>query len=134
MPRVRWILAFVIAWPAWFAPAQTTRPVTDSAPSRSFEAWIADLDADDFSQREAAMTTLAKAGETAREALEAARTTGSLERRLRVGELLARLSVRSPDAPDTRSGTRVSVSMIGKPLAEIVARLAEQGGTRIVLG
>ncbi len=107
--------------------AQDTRPA-ESRPARPPEEWILELDADDFARRDAAAEALVSAGEAARAALESARDSGSLERRIRVGELLGRLGVKT--AASRPAKTR-SIDLSGKTLAEACEALETAFGRRM---
>jgi hypothetical protein len=72
--------------------------------------WVADLDNDDFDAREKATTELARLGELARPALEAAMKSKSAETRRRAEELLGRLKPDvTPAAEDVRGLRAVEV-------------------------
>ncbi len=94
--------------------AQDTQPV-ESRPVRPLEEWISELDAEDFLRRDAAAEALIAAGDAARAALESARDQGSLERRIRVGELLGRLGVKSASS---RAVKKRSIDLSGKTLGD----------------
>jgi hypothetical protein len=89
---------------------------------------VSDLDAEDFDVREKAMRAVLAAGADARSFLEAERERGSLERRLRIDEILSRLSVRDAAAPP--APTR-SLTIKDADLAEACRTLAAAYGIAI---
>jgi hypothetical protein len=119
---LRTLVLFLAAAPAF---AQTPDPPA-SRPARPVVEIIADLDADDFDRRERATEELVRLGADARAALEAARTEGSLERRLRIDALLARLGSSSGAA--SRRSARITLDLKSRPLREACEALAAASG------
>ncbi|HYC78992.1 MAG TPA: hypothetical protein VEI02_15300, partial [Planctomycetota bacterium] len=126
MPSPR-LLRIALAAACWASPAagQESRP--ESSPAR-WRSLAADLDSDVFERRERAMRELAEAGESARDALTDAKTTASLEARLRIEELLGLLGARSAGP---RPARRASVELADGTLSEGCARLATAFGVRV---
>lgn len=118
-PRLR---RTILASAALAAAAWAQAPaVGDSRPARSIAELLRELDADDFARREAAAEELARRGPEAAAALEAAKGEGSLERRLRVEALLAKLGTKA--APASRPLARATIDLKGATLREACAAL-----------
>jgi hypothetical protein len=86
------------------------------------------LDSDDFATRQAATEQIALLGEAARPALLAAREAGSLERRLRIDQILKGLVARATSRPDRKVATLVTLHAAEKPLSEVSAMLTRASG------
>jgi RNA polymerase sigma factor (sigma-70 family) len=104
--------------------------------AKQLKKWVADLDNDNFEAREKATTELARLGELARPALEAAMMSKSAEARRRAEELLGGLK---PDAAmaaeDVRSLRAVEVlARINTPEARQALKALARGpeGDRVV--
>jgi hypothetical protein len=82
--------------------------------AKQLKKWVADLDNDNFETRETASTELARLGELAHSALEAALKSKSAETRRRAEELLGRLR---PDAALSAEDVR------GLRAVEVLARI-----------
>jgi WD40 repeat protein len=93
--RAVWRLAVTPGMEAFLA--RQMKPVPKPEATR-LRRWIAELGSDGFATRQQAERALAAAGDAAGPALrEAHRKAGDLERRQRLGRLLARLEPRSPE-------------------------------------
>jgi hypothetical protein len=86
------------------------------------------LDSDDFATREQATRDLIALGEDGRQALLAIRGSGSLERQLRIAQIIQGIGARSASRPVRREPTRVTLEVEEKRLSEIAAMLAAQTG------
>jgi hypothetical protein len=115
------LLAIATAGLAAQESARTSRP-------GEVPALIQQLDSDDFSVREEATKRLGELGEAARAALLAAREAGSLERRMRIGQILEGFGARAASRPARREPTLVSLNATNRPLSEVCADLSLQSG------
>jgi hypothetical protein len=107
--------------------AQDTRPV-EGPTSRPLAEVVADLDAEDFARREAAAAELLRTGASAKDALVAARASGSLELRLRIDDLLAQLG---GGAPASRPARLATATFRDATLEEAAAELGRAFGRRV---
>jgi hypothetical protein len=89
---------------------------------------IGQLDSDDFATREQATAALMGLGSEAREALLAARSAGSLERKARIDQVLHGMAARAARRPVRKEPTLVSIDAAGKPLSEVLAELSASSG------
>jgi hypothetical protein len=115
------------------ASAQETGPASRAG---DLGRLIERLDSDDFATREAATRDIAAIGESARAALIGARDQGSLERRIRIDQILRALAASTTSRPARREATFVTLEAVDKPLSEACALLSKESGyaIRIVPG
>jgi hypothetical protein len=110
------------------ALAQESAPVSRRADPATL---IALLDSDDFATRDRATDELLALGEGARALLLAAREEGSLERRMRIAQILQSFGVRASSRPVRREATRVTLGVESGRLSEVAALLSASSGYAI---
>jgi hypothetical protein len=107
------------------SPAQDTAPASrPSDPDRLIRL----LDSDDFTTREQATRDLVALGAAARDALLAAKSGGSLERQMRIAQILQGFGTRASTRPVRREAALVTVEGEAMRMADVVSSLSAQTG------
>jgi hypothetical protein len=126
MSRIACFLALAgLLWACHTSSAQESNPESRGTGAARL---IQLLDSDDFGTREQATRDLMLLGDAGREALVRARGTGSLERQVRIAQVLQGLTARSQSRPARTEPSRVTIDADKKRLSEVAAMLAAQTG------
>lgn len=127
----RWSFAIVLAAASFSASGALAQESAPASRAELAARLMALLDSDDFATREQATRDLVALGDAGREALTAARDGGSLERRMRIAQILQNLGARASSRPARREPSRVTVTADDSRLADVVADIAAQSRTKI---